>query len=191
MLVLPRPPRRAWVRAFWIVVSVMVGGLVAVLAALLTLPAPLARFGPGPVGAGAALVVLLAGLLMPRLAVLGYRAWSKATRRYARFAGEALIAVWYPVLFGAVGLGGSALLRRRPEPGQTLWRAHSTLDADTYRSLDERPAVDTGGWLGRYARWAVRSRHLWALALVPLLALLAALETEEPEEAPAGIYTLF
>lgn len=184
MLVLPRPPRRAWVRAFWIVTSLAAGGLAAGAAAGLALPAP-------PIGAGTGLALLLSGLVLPRLPVLAYRAWSKATRRYARFASEALIAVWYPVLFGALRPGGSALLRRRPAPGHSLWRIHPTLGPDTYQSLDERPAADTGGWLRRYGRWAVRSRHLWSLALLPLLVLLAALDSEEPEEAPAGIYTLF
>jgi hypothetical protein len=186
MLVLPRPPRRARVRAFWIVISLTAGTLAGVAAAGLALPAP--TIG---IGAGAALALLLVGLPSPRLATLGYRAWSKATRRYARFASEALMALWYPVLFGALRPAGSALLLARPAPERSLWRVHATLGADTYASLDERPAADTEGWLRRYVRWAIRSRHLWTLALVPLLVLLAALDTEEPDEAPAGIYTLF
>lgn len=185
MLTLPRQPRRARVRAFSLVIGAAGGGLAAPAAAVVGWP-------PAPTAAAATMGLLLLALGQPRLARLAYRAWARATHAYARLAAEALVSLWYPLVFGAVRLGGSALELRRGDLVRSRWRPRRTIGSDAYESLDERPARDRGGWLRRYLAWAWRSGHAWAVAVLPLLLLLAALESgAEPEDVPAGIYTLF
>lgn len=184
MVVLPPRPRRAWLRSFGVA-----AGLWAGLAVLLLAPFDL----PGRLAA-AVLVLLLGGvapIARPAGSARVYRLWNRIARGYARLARAALLAVCYGVV-ALVGVAGTALRLRRPEPGESLWLARDTLATEAYGSQHDRPGK---AWHGRQwaavLAWAARTGNGWAVFLVPFLALVATLEEDERRDVPVGIYTLF
>jgi hypothetical protein len=200
MLVPSSHARRAWVRAFALIVAlwILVGGALAV-----------AIFAGdhwrGWAAFTAAVSVLLAtvGLARPQVLVPVYRLWARTARAYARVARLVLFALCYAVIT-VVGTGGAALRLRRPAPGDSLWTARETQPRSTYRS----PFEGTGpSWTGRpwraLAAWALRRPFVddgeahgarvnaWAVTLIPFIVLVSFFDTDENVPHPAGIYTLF
>ncbi len=184
MLVLPGPPRRSWIRAFWLALSLTAG-----LAAGLPLAVLEGRAG---LLAGAALAALLAapGLLQPQAVRLPYKAWNRLARLYARLARPAFLVLAYAVIV-AVGVLGSRL-RLRPEAG-SLWQPRRTIPSPAYSSQHAgiQPSTGRRPWPLGLAAWAAGTGNGWTLALLPCLLLLAAVEPEERELPPPDIYTLF
>jgi len=184
MLVLPHQGQRAWVRAFWLAMAFWAGLVVG-----LVMPG-----SPGWCALTAVVAVVLVGcvpLARPREARWLYRLWVRASRLYARLARFALLTLCYGIVLVA-GAAGSALRLRRPMHGESLWEARRTLPTDAYRSQYEGAGSSAVGhrWRAILA-WAAQSGNAWALALVPFLLVVAALDMDEGAPYPVGIYTLF
>jgi hypothetical protein len=187
MITLPAHPRRALLTSFWIVLSAAAGLLVA---------AGLCRFAARNsliVGVGAACAIGLAGRVWPRLASIAYRAWNRASRFVARSGRLALLWICYFVVLLAVGKkGGRFDAGEAMRPG-SRWVDRRTLAPDAYPIQFNAPTDGTtaDGWIRGYIHWAVKSKNLWAVALLPFLTLIAMLEEHEQPVLPATIYTLF
>jgi hypothetical protein len=188
MISLPSPPRLAFLKSFWLVMSLSGGLLVGALASLLVSPRWLA------VGGAVAPGLAVFGLLRPQVAATPYRAWNKMARAFGRYARGWLLLVCFYVVFLGVGRAGSPLRLTRPMASTSLWvpwEIHVTAAQASERGV----TVERGpprGWVVAFLVWATRTRNWWAYCLVPFLALLSALDAEREESAfPAGIYTLF
>src|SRR5438552_6174186 len=104
MISLP-PPRRAPLRAFWLVQSICAGFLVLTVAALVAGPPYIL------VGIILGLMMALPGFWRPH-AILGlYRAWDRWAENYALLARMLLLRICYYVVFAAVGCAGSSIWR--------------------------------------------------------------------------------
>jgi hypothetical protein len=184
-LIVPARPSRAALRAFWLTMSVW-GGLGTALLVPLDVVSRLA------VGVLVAALIVLGAWLCPRDAKALYRLWARASRLHARITRLVLLRLCHGVVFVAVGRAGSTLKLAPPRPDESLWVPRSTLASAAYRSQFEATngTSPVGPWMAT-ATWSMRSGNLWTLALVPFLALIAALETEDRQRFPAGIYTLF
>lgn len=129
--------------------------------------------------------------LRPRDGAALYRLWGRAARLYAKVVRRVLLMLCHAVI-SLAGLAGTSLVLARPAANRSLWHARETLPTSAYGSQFEAAGP---GWTGRPWRalvdWAVRSRNVWLIALVPFLVILSLLETEEESRYPAGIYTLF
>jgi hypothetical protein len=186
-LVLPYRCRRAGLAAFGAVMGLWGAIVVGVVM-------PLGPVRPMP-RAGVALLagVLIAGAFrgLPREAEMLYRVWVRASRLYAKIARRVLLMLCHGVI-SVVALTGTSLVLARPAAGHSLWQAREALPTAVYGSQFDASAP---GWAGRPWRalidWAIRSRNVWLVCLVPFLALVAMLDTEERGRYPDGIYTLF
>jgi len=96
MVTLPSSPGRAWVRAFWLTVSVCGGVSVGGLAALVGSP----RWAIG--GVALTGLALLVGRVCPGAMSATYALWNALALSYARVARSGLKVVCFYVLFAAL-----------------------------------------------------------------------------------------
>jgi hypothetical protein len=184
-LVVPARPRRAALRAFWLTMGAWAGLGTAVVM-------PLDVVSRLVAGLLVAALIVVGAWLRPREAGGLYRLWARASRLYSRITQLVLLRLCHGVVFVAVGWAGSTLRLAPPRADESLWAQRSTLATGAYRSQFEgsNGTAPVGAWAAT-ATWAMRSGNLWALVLVPVLVLIAALETDDRQRFPAGIYTLF
>ena len=187
MITLPSQARRALLTSFWLVVSVTVG---LIAGASLWL---FARRSGLLVGVGVACAWGLTGRLWPRLVSAVYRAWNRAARLVARGGRSALLWICYFVVMLVVGKSGGRFGPRGSTSHGSLWMSRGTLPPAAYPGQFNAPTdgVTVDGWVRGYLHWAANSKNLWAIALLPFLALIAVLEEQEQPVLPATIYTLF
>jgi hypothetical protein len=183
MIVLPTPARHHWLVAFWLVLSLVIGVLFAVLRSLL--------LSPGSIVSAAVLILVLAapGLFRPQLALLPYRAWNKLARLALQGFHEVLLRACFYTVFVAARWGGfvdSNLGLARSDSEESMWFA---------REKTGPAAFIVPRDIGRFAEfvsWARLSGNLWAIALLPSMLLLSLLDTDRRQQKlPDNIYTLF
>ena len=186
MILLPLA-RPAYLKSF----SLAIGFLGALLMSL-----PAYWFAPRiliPFVAAPAIGFPLLGLLWPQSISSLYKLWNVAVNHFSRLARFFLMTICFYVVLLAVGRAGTSLIVTRPRPNESLWLAKKTLSTDTYRY----EFAGTGkhfaekGWVRNYLSWARTSRQVWAFCLIPLLAMLAAVEVYQDRRPPIGVYTLF
>jgi hypothetical protein len=184
-LVVPARPRRAAIRGFWLTMGIWAGLITALLVPL----GIASRLGTAILAAG---LVFLGAQFRPREAAQLYRLWARVSRLYARITRLVLLRLCHGVVLLGVGRAGSTLQLARPRVDESLWAQRSTLAIEAYQNQFEalNGTVPRGPW-ATMATWAIRSGNVWTLVLVPFLALIAALETDDRQQFPAGIYTLF
>jgi hypothetical protein len=189
MLVMPPyHSRRAWLRSFWLVVSVAAGLGCGVLLAV--------GGHAHALGAGVAIGVALAvpGLIWPHATAMAFRAWNKLARLFANAARLYVTRVCLYTIFPVVGLFGSTMTMDRPASLDTGWARRRFPRTAAYGSTADldAPTPSNSGWLRDYASWASRSGRPWTLGLVPFLILLSVFEEEAPAIPPDhDIYTLY
>lgn len=188
MIELPNPTHQAWLRSFWLIFSTFWGFLIGITLALMILPAW------SGFGVLAAVLIFLPGMWRPHAVVdKPYRAWNKLAHSFAEASQVAITGVVFYIIFLITGPSRKSLRLDRPEAAESGWIPRETLSPDAYhaqydavtRSANER------NWLHNYTLWTMHSGNLWALSLVPFLALLAALGTKKQENVPVDTYTLF
>ena len=158
MIGMPQPPRIAWLKSFWLIMSVMTGILVSALGAWLVATHWIL------LGVVVTVTVAIPGWLRPEVAMWSYKLWDRLARGFARYARGWLTLVCFQVVFVVVGLAGSSLGLKRPQPGRSLWRGRET-DADS-----TKPAVEGGRrWIAAFCAHAMKTGNGWALCLVPFL----------------------
>jgi len=182
---LPQRPDREALLAFWASASLLIGlllGAAAILAGVTSAAGSLL------LGTGAAGLAFLAGRSRDRTLDQAYKRWSKATRAYADWARKTVTGIWYWTVFTAVGQTGGGGLELVNSP----WRSRGTLPDRAYGdpggSTTGRDAV---GGIRDFTGWAVRSGRAWTLVLLPMLAILRALDTRASKSSAPDIYTLY
>ena len=188
MIVLPPyPPLQAWLKAFWVVIT-LVSGLTA--GVFLTLSVSGHWFLPALV---LSVAMALPGLKWPQIAAFPYRAWNKLAREFARRGQLCLLLVCHYVVFVVVGRSGSSLRLARPTPTESMWIPRRT-GAPSFRGSAHGIIVEpeNRGWASAFISWAAQSGNAWAWFLWPFLMLLSAFHAEDEKgEVPANVYTLF
>jgi hypothetical protein len=189
MITLPRfPPRRAWLRSFWIVISLVSGSMVSILCVLLISPRWFAS------GVVLVLVMAVPGLLRPQIASLPYRTWNKLARGVVRVARLWVTGVCFYIIFVTVGLTGSHARLVQPTSNGSLWVARRTPASTAYGLKHDGVPQEFAqkGWIRAYLVWARQPGNLWAVCLLPFLILISALENDRNQNpVAANIYTLF
>jgi hypothetical protein len=185
-ITLPSTSRRAMLRSFWFVISVLSGLTVAILAFWL---------GPGMLWASVLMTVALAMLVFvkERFVWRLYGAWnSRLARPVSAILQRVVLRLCYFIVFTAVGRAGSRLPRAEREACASFWSPRSSLAAEAYRA--PFAAVwegRRGGWVRQYLIWAFRSGNAWAVALLPYIVLLRLCSSPEEKGVAGNIYTLF
>jgi hypothetical protein len=187
MITLPRPPRRAHLRSFWIALCAMLGLSVTIIMWFFALPHPLAI----PFATGTAPVAV--GLIVPRWIGPFYAIWNKLARRVAYITRLALMGICYFVIFVVVRQAGARFTRKRPRYMRTTWTRRGNQAETTGPSFSSVTSKDPTerGWATAYFIWARRTGNWWAIVLLPFLFLLSVLADDDRKTLPAHIYTLF
>jgi hypothetical protein len=183
---LPRPPDREALVGFWTSVAVSSGAVTAAaVVAVGILDAPASAL----VGVGVGVAVMAAGYRRERTVERAYSRWNRLAFRYARGARTAITAIWYWTVLSVIARTGE---QEKLSMVRSRWVPRETQPASAYGGLDALPVdKDASGGFRELAGWAVRSRRYWALVLLPLIALLKALDTRGPKKASSDMYTLY
>jgi hypothetical protein len=186
MILLPLA-RPAYLKSFSIAMGFLSGLLMTALSYWLDLGALF------PLVAVLAIGFPLFGLLWPTTMSLPYRLWNTAANYFARLARVYLIGICFYIILLTVGRARTSMKLSRPKLDESLWRAKKTLSPDTYpyEFAANGKYFTEKGWVRSYLCWARASGQIWALCLVPLLAMLSAVEIYRDRRFPAGVYTLF
>ena len=185
---IPTPPRRVWLRSFWLTLMLAAGTLLAAMRILM---------GPSPVWLWNALLVfvlLVAGTVSQRVRRLFYTAWGRAADKYARVASWLITRLCFVIVMVAAG-AGSRMRMRASEAGLDeyasgwLERAGHP-DSSTYRS-QHLQGDSAEGWIRASLSWARDTGNLWFVALIPYLAILRQVETRQARSLGGNIYTLY
>jgi len=192
MIELPNKTRRSWLRSFWLVVSATIG---------LTVAVPLAVFVSAEwfgIGVLAALIIAVPGLLWPKVVDKPYRSWNRLALYYARVASlyVKLISFHFVIVMARRSESGLIL----GDPGDTMsgWQPREPLALAAYKSLHDvvkTQGFHKKGWIPTYLSWAMGTRQLHAVLLLPYIMLLRALagdgHTDATPSPDMDIYTLF
>ena len=184
MILLPDPPKRHWVRAFWWAFTIT-ATLVATAVAF-----AVPQLGGPVVGPIVGAVLLAAGAVAPGLRVSVYRAWNRAARK----SGALVAAYTTRLLFFVVsvaGRGGSAFLMNAPSKGASSWSAKQTVQPAHYQSQFPGSGGNKGSWRGLLLSWSQRTGRIWMMPMVPLLGLLGMVQTSEKGSFGGNVYTLY
>jgi hypothetical protein len=187
MLTLPSLRTRGALISFWLVVC----GLTGVCLSLV-----LGQFVSWPYAVGTIGVfggISLPVLFFPRMALFPYRVWHFLARRYSSLAERFLLWVSFYVVVVPVGRAGRGLVLDRPAPGQSAWAPRSTQTDKTYllqHCVMPEASVNRSR-PGELLVWMFRSRHYWALGLLPFMYLISGLQVEDRPAPTTNIYTLF
>ena len=183
-VILPDPADREAVVGFWVSITLLTGGALLALLAIVGWWSTATALAVSVIVVGA----LIVGLPRERLIHRVYLLWNRAARGYAGRAREVVLAIWYYTVFATVARTGGSTLKKEGSD----WLQRETLSASAYANLggsqtDSSPA----GTLRDYTRWAARSGRLWLVLLIPLFSLLALLDPKGTRAAASDIYTLY
>jgi len=187
MLILPNPPRRAWLISFWIASCLSLGLLVGLVLAVLVSPL---WFG---IGLLLAFILSVPGLLWPHAVLVPYKLWGRVTLFYARAARVLLKGICFYLVIFPVALAGSSLRLARPVTSESQWIPRRIAEPVTHqREFNGRTREQSqAGWIKDYLSWAAEPSNWWSVCLLPFLTILLAMSTDEEHDFPANIYTLF
>jgi hypothetical protein len=186
-LILPAANRPRLLSSFWLVVSLFLGLLLSATFS------PLFSLGWLFLAVSSTAALFLPVWRKPELASLPYRAWNKMARGFGYYGRLLVLGIIFYVIFLAVGRTGSHLKLQRPEDREeSQWIKRDTLSPDAYHVQHSLPGEESfRSWISAFSSWTLRSGNVWALFLLPFLVLLSWLDTEQEENFPSGIYTLF
>ena len=183
-VILPHPADREAVVGFWVSLTLLTGAMIVALLAVFGSLSGLTALIVSVLGLGS----LIAGLSRERWIHRVYMLWNRVARKYARRASQAVLAIWYYSVFAIVSRAGGSTL----EKAGSDWLQRETLQAQAYAGLGgAQPNGPPAGTLRDYCAWALRSRQLWLLFLLPLFLLLVALDPKGSRAAASDIYTLY
>lgn len=173
------------VRAFWLTASAGIG-VTAATGLAITRRDPKLLATAAPIAA----VVAAGGLARPEAVEFPYRAWNRLGRHAATFANAWLTRVAAEVVATTRVVGEQPVVPRRTT-GTSGWVPRSSQPAAAFRYQDATPrGVPEEDALNRFAR---QDGNQWVAAMVPLVRLVAMIETDDATDdaPPTDIYTLF
>jgi hypothetical protein len=185
---LPFPPRRAWVLAFWLALTGVMIAVVDVLVTVLLSPewaviATMAVLGMSALGA-----------LRPGRLVRIYAAWNSLATLFARAASLYVRGLMFFVVIAAAGRSGSSVQLTRPRSAGSLWIPRTAPGPHSYRHqhLARASRATPRGWMGAYLQWCRDSGNIWAVCLLPFWLLISAFGVRHgPDRVPTHTYTLY
>jgi hypothetical protein len=186
-LTLPSQERRALLQGFWFTLSAMAAAPWLALAWWSHVAGFVAA------GVGAAVLIGLVPFVHEDVAWRAYSAWNRRlVRPFASTAARVVMRICFFIVFVAVGQAGSRMLAVHAG-ASTSWTSRGSLPRDAYRTLFAAASAGgaSRGWIPDYLRWAGQTGNLWAVSLLPFIAVLRLLPRDEEKASQANIYTLF
>lgn len=180
-----RVPTRPFLRSFWLVLTLSAAIVVSVALTAFRVPHAI------PMGIGFFAVSSVLGLLSPGIAIRPFRSWDRLARK-ARRAVRLWLSGEVFLMLMLIGLLGARLPLNRPSPAESGWIPRTSTSG---RRKDYPHCIKAAGggtaWIRRFASWAWHSGNIWACSLLPVLALLKAVEGESRGSLGGNVYTLY
>lgn len=175
--------RRAWLRGFWVGMTL----LMLLSSSVVLWIAGLSRWLP--VALAAAVAVLVFGLVRPYAVSKPFRAWNLMVRYFSKWSAAYVSGVCYYTVIVPLARLWSA--RNRRQMDVYGWTPRGSGSAEP---TGEKAAGLHGGsgQVKDYVAWARRSGNGWAAALLPFMLVLSlTAEDDMVPEVPADTYTLY
>jgi hypothetical protein len=189
MLILPFPPRRAFLRSFWLVLSLSVG---IIYGLFLTLTHLLDWWETAVL---LTVAMAIPGVIWSQMVIGLYRFWNRLMLPVGRGICVALLGLCYFTVFVVARLSKISLHRVPPTSTTgSFWIPRGILapGAYAYQCAFDTPKTSRHHWVWTYVIWVKRSGHWWAVCLLPFLMLLAIIDPDRSSQHfQANIYTLF
>ena len=178
---LPRSPGLDWILSFGLAFALSLGAVVfAVCWTVLGWAVSLAT------GSGVSAVLVAIAVARPESYRALYHLWRRASRKAAGIVRDLALWTLYHLMMRAAALGA---------PGDLAggdWDPRSRLPGEAYLSTDSAIEDATRHrWAPSLANWGRRRGRIWVILLLPHLALIRALSSEESGSTPVNIYTLY
>ena len=188
MITLPHP-HRAYLKAFWIIMTLIASGLVIGTSLILG-----NLWGIG-LGVGLGCIGMVYGLVVVNMRVMlgAYKTWNKFAGLLTEGLQTVIVAISFFVMFVVVGKLGTSLRLDMPKANQSLWKRRGNMPLLAYESQSSfpRPVKKVSHWGKFFISWATQSGKYWVWFLYPFLYVLSFLDMEPSDETPSGIYTLY
>lgn len=181
---LPHRPDREDLLGFWMVISLLTGLL---LSTLLLLMGGAPDWTGVVAGALTVLALLLLGLQSERRIERMYARWNRLARGYSRRARRWVTWVVYRTVVTAAARTGASGL----PVGASKWMERGTLSPSGYASQAGDPVDGGEGRPEELQAWLVRTHRGWAVALLPFLGVLRALDVRKERSVASDNYTLY
>ena len=187
-IALPNLQRRGYLRGFSLALSL--GAVVAVSLLLVLAGLP----HPWTVGLAAGVVICLIGFAQEELVARIYRAWNRRlVRPLSNVITRLLLKTCYSLILAATRKAGQSPRFHIGTQGSSSWTHRSSVPPEAYAALfvGQQLTSQNQCWVSNYCSWALKTKNVWALSLLPFLALLRWATIEEEKAFTANIYTLF
>jgi hypothetical protein len=173
-------------RAFSLVGGVFFGAILSITALLARMPVPAVW------GALAACAAAYVGWSRPYAFMPAYGMWNRAAANARRLARAGLAAICF-LVFTVVSASGERVRWRPSEATESGWFPRRTPRVVDLASPADIPLPTAGqhGWLVTLTSWARETGSLWIWPIVPLLALLRAIEPDQELDVGHTSYTLY
>lgn len=185
MFELPRSPRFADLRGFWLSFSLVSG----TLAAAILRTAQVSLWAVSGVAVAGALTII--GWRAPTLMRRAYSTWNRSARRVGKLVRSWVTVTVYAIL-AVAGRFGARLPLSVPPGVVTGWRDKRTLSADAFGGQSSLQASGARqSWIADLATWGWGSGNGWVLALIPFLTVLSTVEAASARPVTGKNYTLY
>ena len=153
MILLPYHPRKAVLRSFCLIMSLIlacsVGGI---------LIGQYASYG-FYVGIIIFLISSLIGIWQPQFFYFPYRVWNKFVKGYNQFLRKLILFITFYLFFFAVGRAGTSLRLSRSAPDESMWISHKhhNISGDVEKNGVRIEDSTKKGLLTSFLPWAIKS----------------------------------
>lgn len=138
-------------------------------------------------------VLVLVEVFLPDSLRSIYDVWNAVANWVARFLHRWTVAMVYLVV-RTVALVQRQGAHAEPRQRHSMWNERGTVVREAYGGQSNRPYRSGSGdmhWTVDYLRWSISSGNGWVVFLVPFLLVLRATATEERDDVPENLYTLY
>lgn len=187
MIRLSEFPRRASLIAFWLVVTVSLGVVIALFLSIFV--GKLAIF----LSVLVSFLMWTTGFYNLGLVKKFYTGWDMCAKKLSRAVSKAsMLSTHLLINYYGKLLQSDFRDSLKPTHAQDMWSAKTTQSPESYSSTWFSGSVHSSdSWIRDLLYWSIHTRNLWVLALMPNLVLLELLKSNERTPSYNNIYTLF
>lgn len=192
-MMMPKPPTRASLRAFWALLCLAAAGI---MGALLLGLGVVDATGASASSLAAAIVLGVPGLARPYSVSLPYRCWNWLASKMVTVLSRYVTAVCFMAVVVPMSTRMTPSREFATSVRKSRWTERGTQEPKLYASQYDGRSADEGElhWLAEVTQWGRESGRSWLWPLLPFLALLRSLDGGRSTGASgvsSDIYTLY
>lgn len=192
-MMMPKPPTRAGLRAFWALLCL---GAAALMGAVLLALGVVDAAGATASSLATAIVLSIPGLVRPYSVSLPYRCWNWLSSKMVTVLNRYVTAVCFIALVVPMSTRRTASREFATSVPRSRWTERGTQEPRLYASQYDGRSADEYDlhWLVEVKQWGRESGRTWVWAMFPFLFLLRSWDggrSTGSSGASNDIYTLY